>query len=289
MAPTRIETSNPIPTLAPMALHAPNPTPSLHEHDVKDWDSLVQPSQPLERGTDGNPPGTSRRWNAYIAWLQRRIEQDWHNVILIRGEAGAGKSTIAQHVARALRPGFPVEHILYRPDQSHRLIHGLRREPIIFDEGANIAFSRTWNQEEQVSLIQMLQTCRQNNNTLIWCTLNDRRLDTVIRDDLVTSRITVVRRGEAWVERYHRDWHNEEHSWRYIIRPLYFPSMETIDPDFSRRYREHKRASFQTINAQGAIQGTSRSYRQLRQEQLAEMRELRLQKLRSKLGGKKTP
>lgn len=237
----------------------------------------------MERGTDRNPLGTNRRWLAWIDWLQGRIRDDWHNVILIRGEAGAGKSTIAQHVARALRPDFPVDHVLFRPDTSHTLIHRLRGEPIIFDEGANIAFNRTWNQDEQIQLIQMLQTCRQNNNTLIWCTLNDRRLDTVIRDDLVTSRVTVVRRGEAWVERYIRDWHHEEHSWRYVIRPLYFPPMDKVDPIFSRAYRDHKRRSFETVNAPGAITNTSKAYRQRRQEQLAEMRELRLQKLRDRV------
>lgn len=202
-------------------------------------------------------------------------------MIVIRGEAGSGKSTLAQHIARALTPKFPVEHVLFNARQSHDLIHRLRRETIIFDEGANIAFNRTWNTEEQVELIQLLQTCRQNNNTLIWCTLDDRRLDNVIRDDLITNRCTVVRRGEAWVQRYVRDWHTENHAWRYVIRPLYFPSMKDVDPSFEQAYRDHKRRSFQTINQRGGQPSTAKEYRLNRQQQLAEMRELRLQKLRN--------
>lgn len=200
---------------------------------------------------------------------------------MVRGEAGSGKSTIAQHIARALTPGFRVENVLFSPRQSHDLIHRLRHETLIFDEGANIAFNRTWNTEEQVELMQLLQTCRQNNNTLIWCTLNDRRLDNVIRDDLITNRVTVVRRGEAWVERFVRDWTHEEHTWRSVIRPLFFPSMAQVDPAFDVAYRDHKRRSFDATNQRGGHVSTAKEYRLNRQQQLAEMRELRLQKLRN--------
>lgn len=151
---------------------------------------------------------------AWCAQLRRRMNTDWDNMIGIQGERGSGKSTLALHIALQVDPHFNPNHVFYEPQDWQRVIHPrARREVYILDEGTNIAFNRTWQNRGQVALMQLLNTVRQRNHTIIWCAPNLERMDVVVRGDIVTNKLTVIHRGKALLQDRKTVWSNEHGDW----------------------------------------------------------------------------
>lgn len=131
--------------------------------------------------------------------LRGRRDRDEHNVIGIQGPPGIGKSTLGLGIALNLEPGFKVENVHYNRDEWPEILTAPKRGVFLLDEGANIAMNRTWQQSDQVKLMQILNMIRQRNHTLIWATPNLQRLDIVVREDLLTHQINCYKKGEAKV------------------------------------------------------------------------------------------
>lgn len=157
-------------------------------------------------------------WSQFIGSLRQRMHTDWDNMIGIQGERGAGKSTLALWIALSLQPSFKPNHVFYEPEEWKTILHPkAKQEVFILDEGTNIAFNRTWQNRSQVALMQLLNTIRQRNHTMIWCAPNLERMDTVIRGDILTYRISVVKRGKALVQKRRFDYLTGQNHWDRLL------------------------------------------------------------------------
>lgn len=154
-------------------------------------------------------------WSQFVSVLKARMGSDWDNMIGIQGERGAGKSTLALWIALNLDPGFQPNQVFYESQEWKQVIHPKKRGQVfVLDEGTNIAFNRTWQNRDQVSLMQLLNTIRQRNHTMIWCAPNLERMDVVVRADILKFRISVVRRGLALVQERVHNWRDGTTSWK---------------------------------------------------------------------------
>jgi hypothetical protein len=154
-------------------------------------------------------------WQQFISTLRSRMRNDWDNMIGIQGERGAGKSTLALWISLSLDPtGFKPNHVFYEPNEWKTVMHPKQKGQVyVLDEGTNIAFNRTWQNRDQISLMQLLNTVRQRNHTMIWCAPNLERMDTVIRGDIIKYRISVVSRGRALVQQRRFDYRKGTSHW----------------------------------------------------------------------------
>lgn len=150
------------------------------------------------------------------------MDTDWDNMVGIEGERGSGKSTLALRIATDLDPGFKPNHVFYEPEAWRTILHPKAKKQVyVLDEGTNIAFNRTWQNRSQVALMQFLNTVRQKNHTMIWCAPNLERMDTVIRGDILSHRISVVRRGRAEVKKRRYDWREGTTKWDRVLNVNY--------------------------------------------------------------------
>lgn len=158
-------------------------------------------------------------WHKFVETLRRRMRSDWDNMIGIQGERGSGKSTLALRIALALDPNFNPANVFYDAQDWNHIVHPkAKNKTYILDEGTNIAFNRTWQNRNQIGLMQLLNTIRQKNHTLIWCAPNLERMDVVVRGDIIKYRISTLTRGLAVLHERRYDWEKGEVRWTQKAR-----------------------------------------------------------------------
>lgn len=159
--------------------------------------------------------------------LQARRRSNGHNIVGIQGAPGVGKSTLAISIARNLDPGFGPDRIFYAKEALWGVIGPAAKGGVfILDEGTSIAMNRTWQDRQQIALVELLNTIRQRHHTLIWCAPNLQRLDVVIRDDLLTHKLNCVSRGSARIRTRRLDRDGEPAGWKTWPGYLGWPSLD---------------------------------------------------------------
>lgn len=135
--------------------------------------------------------------------------------IYIEGKRGLGKSTLAYELAWLTSIRFkklakeipelegkytfkPKRDLLYKRDKVIDFFEDWNRIAIA-DEFINTAFNRDFYQEEQKTLIKIINMNRDHCNLFIGCVPQFQTLDTQIKN-LCKMRITVVRRGMAVIQ-----------------------------------------------------------------------------------------
>lgn len=147
--------------------------------------------------------------------LDARRKNKGHNVVGIQGEPGSGKSTLGVTIALVLEDGdFSTRNVYYDMQGCLDIAKAPKGGVFLLDEGSKIAMNRTWQNRDQVQLMQLLNTIRQRHHTLIWATPNLKRLDVILREDLLSHRVNVIKRGLARVRTPHLDRDGEPNGWK---------------------------------------------------------------------------
>jgi len=101
--------------------------------------------------------------------MREEIKKDWDFVILIDGREGAGKSVLAQTVAKYLDPTLDVKNIVFRPQDFVDRVKGINEKfkCIIYDEAYGGLCSSTALHAKNKAIRQMLTEIRMKNLFLV--------------------------------------------------------------------------------------------------------------------------
>jgi len=136
--------------------------------------------------------------------IVKRLDNKFDCFIVIEGNRGLGKSTLAIHLARRVAREFKKKgRKEYKFNWDHSLIYTKKatkqfwhrwRSIGIADEMINVTFNRDFYNDEQKDIIKMINMNRDHTNLFIACVPQFQTLDSQIKN-LCKIRITVVRRG----------------------------------------------------------------------------------------------
>lgn len=129
--------------------------------------------------------------------------------IVIEGNRGLGKSTLAWHLAYGVRremkrrglDGYKFlakRDLLYKRENVIRFFRKWQKTGIA-DEMINVSFNRDFYNEDQKDLIKIINMNRDHNNLFLACVPQFQTLDSQIKN-LCKIRITVIRRGMAVIQ-----------------------------------------------------------------------------------------
>ena len=144
-----------------------------------------------------------------VAMIVRILQNKFDCFIIIEGNRGLGKSTLALHLARKVSRAFKnIGHdgykfswdrsLIYTKKETKRFWH--KWEAVgIGDEMINVTFNRDFYDSEQKDIVKMINMNRDHRNFFIACVPQFQTLDSQIKN-LCKIRITVVRRGVAVIQ-----------------------------------------------------------------------------------------
>lgn len=200
------------------------------------------------------PPFTTYdEWISYLLWQMRN---DSDNVIVIDGPEGAGKSTVAQRLAKKIEKANgntydpEVQTIFTIQDFEAVWNPEMKRRVFVFDEGMNLFFSREAMTGNNKKMIKLFAQIRQCNHTLIICLPNFFWIDKYLRESRVHFRLYTYKRGgwergyaglqwRVWIPSAIESWMEELH-WILTFSP--FPETDVT----WQAYLGRKRSAFQT-------------------------------------------
>jgi len=141
-----------------------------------------------------------------ITMIVRILQNKFDCFIIIDGNRGLGKSTLAIHLARGVAREFKKlgsqdykfnwkTSFVYTKKETKRFWHQWKSTGI-GDELINVAFNRDFFGEEQKDIIKMINMNRDHGNLFIACLPSFSVADNQIKN-LCKIRITIVRRGLA--------------------------------------------------------------------------------------------
>ena len=151
------------------------------------------------------------RWNLkkMSKMITKILENKFDCFIIIEGNRGLGKSTLAINLARRVAREFKKKgkkkykfkwynSLIYTKKQTKKFWH--KWESLgIADEMINVTFNRDFYDSEQKDIIKMINMNRDHCNFFIACVPQFQTLDNQI-ENLCKIRLTVVRRGVAVVQ-----------------------------------------------------------------------------------------
>lgn len=147
------------------------------------------------------------RWS--IGRLCKLIEEMQTNkfdvIIIIEGNRGLGKSTLAYHIANRVKTHSfsPKKDIMYKRKEIIDAFNNRWHSTFWADEMINVSFNRDFYDQDQKKLIKIINMNRDHCNLFIACVPQFQTLDNQIKN-LCKIRITVVRRGLAIVQTQNR-------------------------------------------------------------------------------------
>lgn len=145
-----------------------------------------------------------------MAWMITQIVQNRFDCfIIVEGQTGLGKSTLAIHLARRVSQNFKKmgskdykfnwrHTFLYTAKETKQFLHRWRSIGI-GDEAINVVHNRDFYSEDSKTIIKMQNMNRDHCNLFIMCVPSFATLDSQIKN-LCKIRITVVRRGLAVIQ-----------------------------------------------------------------------------------------
>ena len=151
------------------------------------------------------------RWNVTkMVWMIQQILQNKFDCfIVIEGNRGLGKSTLAIHLARKISTAMKNQEakdyhftwnnsLVYTQKETKHFLHSWREIGIV-DEAINVAFNRDFYQQDQNDIIKLINMNRDHCNLFIACVPAFQTLDAQVKN-LCKIRITVVRRGMCIIQ-----------------------------------------------------------------------------------------
>mgnify|MGYP001429548114 CR=1 FL=1 len=131
--------------------------------------------------------------------VQEMQKADFDCIIIIEGNRGLGKSTLAYKVASGVQEYHhfnPWQDILYTREDIIKAFNRRWKSNFIADEMINVSFNRDHYSDDQKKLIKIINMNRDHCNLFIACVPQFSALDSQIKN-LCKIRITVLKRGLA--------------------------------------------------------------------------------------------
>ena len=144
-----------------------------------------------------------------ISMIVQILQNKFDCVIIIEGNRGLGKSTLAIHLTRGVSREFKKmgspdyrfnwrNSLIYTKKETKRFLHKWKSVGIA-DEMINVAFNRDFYDEEQKDIIKMVNMNRDHCNLFVACVPQFQTLDNQIKG-LCKIRLTVVKRGVVIIQ-----------------------------------------------------------------------------------------
>lgn len=151
------------------------------------------------------------RWSLkrLVSIIVKTLLNKFDFFLIIEGNRGLGKSTLAYHLVRAVAKEFkkmgsknyqfkPKSCLLYSKKEFISFLHKWNKSGVA-DEMINVAFNRDFYGEDQKNIIKMINMNRDHGNLIVACVPEFKTLDNQIKG-LGKMRITIVRRGIAVIQ-----------------------------------------------------------------------------------------
>lgn len=145
-----------------------------------------------------------------VYMIVKILLNDFDCFIIIEGNRGLGKSTLAIHIARKVARCFKLlglakqyvfnwnRSLIYTKKETKHFWHKWKSIGIA-DEMINVTFNRDFYDSDQKDIIKMINMNRDHANLFLACVPQFQTLDNQIKN-LCKIRITVVRRGLAIIQ-----------------------------------------------------------------------------------------
>lgn len=122
-------------------------------------------------------------YSGMVHLLKQLQLQNDDAMILLDGAEGAGKSTIAFQLAKAIDPTWEAETGLIIDFEDWEQLYDLGTGKVfVLDEGGDLMFSRDSQQRENKLVVRMFQMARIFNHIIIVCCPNIHWVDIYVRD-----------------------------------------------------------------------------------------------------------
>ena len=134
-------------------------------------------------------------------WIENTTKKDLDTVCIVYGREGVGKSSLALVLAHYLtkKQGkkFNIQkNVHYTVDDFQRAVFTSSPGDVqVIDESILFSFSRDAMSKGNKRIVQILATCRSQNNIILFCIPNIYTLDKYIREHRVACGLEVHRRG----------------------------------------------------------------------------------------------
>lgn len=107
-----------------------------------------------------------------LQWLKEEIlcavANDWDQVILVTGEEGCGKSSLALHLAYLLDPNFSLDNVTFTEQEFKDWVRNCKPGSVgIMDEAGEAMFAYEWMERGQRDLIKAFFAFRAKNLIII--------------------------------------------------------------------------------------------------------------------------
>jgi len=134
--------------------------------------------------------------------LKSRLKKKFNTIMLFCGFAGVGKSYGALTTGEEMDPTFNIDRVTFFPSEFIQQTQKMKRgQYITIDEPAiaGVLGKRTWYSEMQQALVDVLETFRFKNLTVMFCCINRNLLDSIVRSYLLHYMIIMRDRGYGLV------------------------------------------------------------------------------------------
>jgi hypothetical protein len=137
-------------------------------------------------------------WPWYQDMLRARITQGFNTIMCFVGSAGMGKSYGALSTGEEMDPTFDINRVTFFANEFIRVTQEMGKGQYVqLDEPAlaGILGKRTWYAEVQQALVDVMETFRFKNLTVMLCCINRNLLDTIVRNYLLHYMVIMENRG----------------------------------------------------------------------------------------------
>lgn len=167
--------------------------------------------------------------DSWIIDIQKRLRSNWDVLIVIGGQRGVGKSTLALKVCKRNDQEFEFENICYLPeDVIQRANNSIKYGANLIDEAGESIDSGSYYSDINKALAGCFTGNRFTNNVWIFCVPNFMSIDSRIRG-FTNYFIDVVARGKAIVYDLR---HSDFKKYKYPKRITRFTWTYGALPDF---------------------------------------------------------
>lgn len=155
--------------------------------------------------------------------LKKRIKKKKASNISVNGEAGDGKSYVANNLARMLSKYFTVQQVVFTYREFLEAVLFTRMGvPIVFDEPSYAMSKREWYKELNQALVKTIESFRFKVHPLFIPIINKSLLDKTIRNYLLQFQVVVRDRGKADVYRLFPSQFQDQ-NYQYFFCKLRYP------------------------------------------------------------------
>jgi len=226
--------------------------------------------------------------------LRARITKRFNTILLYCGQAGIGKSYAALTTGEEMDPAFNIDRVTFFPGEFIRVTQEMKRgQYIMIDEPAiaGVLGKRTWYTEMQQALVDVLETFRFKNLTVMLCCINRNLLDSIVRSYLL--HYMVIMRGRGYGAVYSIDPSQFDSTIRTPFQGeiyLEMPSKELKDAYESKRRKIQNSRYIKSLSRMEQAETDRRGFKDILQEARERIEELKIDgkisvpKLRQVLG-----